>query len=94
MSSQVKYSELYPDQNQWKNTLLGVSIAICIVGGLLFGFGVFGVVEVNPELTEIGADVFFKYVFIIVAASVPVQGPRRVSFYPIILPMSNIFREQ
>ncbi len=62
-----KYPELQPDKDKWKNTLIVIVLNICVVGGLLFGLGLFGVVEVNPKLTEIGADVFLKYIFIIVA---------------------------
>jgi len=45
----------------------GVVVIIVLVGSALFTFSSFTVVKVNENLSNIGADVFLKYLFIVVA---------------------------
>ena len=45
----------------------GIIIIIILVGSVLYSFNRFTVVSVNENLSDIGPDVFLKYLFIIVA---------------------------
>ena len=45
----------------------GVLVIIVLVGSALYAFSNFTAVKVNDDLSDIGADVFLKYLFIVVA---------------------------
>ncbi len=63
----MSYEELIPESNDKPWKLWGLAALISVAGGILFSRGLFGVIGVNPDLTELGSDIFLKYLLIVVA---------------------------